>query len=465
MRLIGYIRVSRVAGREGERFISPDVQRERIEAQATASGHAIVEWFEDLDQPGSRYERPGFQAALEMVERREADGVVVAALDRFARNVADAAMALGRLDAVGGALISVRDSLDTSTPMGRFARTMMLAIAELELERIRETWATSGRKAAERGVHVSRVPPLGYLRGDDGRLFVDEATAPAVRELFQRRAAGASWSQLCAFLDERLPRERGAWRSSSVSTLIRCRTYLGEARGGSTVNPTAHASIVTRAEWEAAQSVRSLAPGRGVGSLLAGIARCGTCGGAMTNISDGARGYRKYRCQGRSRHGVCTTRANISTPRLDTFVEQAFLERLAAEPVALAGAPPEGELEAAQRSLDAAEVELAAYRDAELISAIGRVAFVAGLKPRAQAVEAARSALADAQRSLERVSAHVDLAESWPTLTTAERRAILAETLEAVVVTTATVRGQGTPVADRVQIVWRGSRDARAVAA
>src|SRR5436309_2703997 len=98
MRLIGYVRVSRVNGREGDSFISPTVQRERIEAQALASGNTVVDWQQDLDQPGTKYERPGFQAALEAVERGEADGIAVAALDRFARSVPDAAVALRRLE-------------------------------------------------------------------------------------------------------------------------------------------------------------------------------------------------------------------------------------------------------------------------------------------------------------------------------------------------------------------------------
>ena len=82
MRLIGYVRVSRVGGREGDSFISPAVQRGRVEAYAGAQGHQVVVWEEDLDQPGSRYQRRGFQAALEAVERGEAEGIAVAALDR-----------------------------------------------------------------------------------------------------------------------------------------------------------------------------------------------------------------------------------------------------------------------------------------------------------------------------------------------------------------------------------------------
>src|SRR5690348_14869173 len=98
MRLIGYIRVSRVAGREGASFISTEVQRERIEGMAAAHGHTVSDWEQDLDQPGSKYDRPGFQAALEAVERGEADGIIVARLDRFARSVADAARAMQRLE-------------------------------------------------------------------------------------------------------------------------------------------------------------------------------------------------------------------------------------------------------------------------------------------------------------------------------------------------------------------------------
>jgi hypothetical protein len=60
----GYIRVSRVAGREGEAFISPDVQRKKIEAWADLHGVQIVEWWEELDQSGGKRDRPMFQQAL-----------------------------------------------------------------------------------------------------------------------------------------------------------------------------------------------------------------------------------------------------------------------------------------------------------------------------------------------------------------------------------------------------------------
>ena len=207
MNLLGYIRVSRVGGRSGEDFIAPRVQRERIESWAKTYGHTVEFMPDELDQSGGKLQRPVFTAALERCERGEADGIIVAKLDRFARSVPDAATAIRRLEEAGAVLVSVADQLDTSTPMGRFARTMMLAVAELELDRIRESWATAQQYAVKRGVHIASRPPTGYKRGKDGRLELVPRSAEAVAEVFQRRAAGASLSELAQLL-EAAPRRR-----------------------------------------------------------------------------------------------------------------------------------------------------------------------------------------------------------------------------------------------------------------
>jgi hypothetical protein len=71
----GYIRVSRIAGRSGESFISPDEQRRAIEAYAAAHKLEIVEWHTDLDQSGGTLDRPAFQAALDRCRRGETGGI------------------------------------------------------------------------------------------------------------------------------------------------------------------------------------------------------------------------------------------------------------------------------------------------------------------------------------------------------------------------------------------------------
>jgi DNA invertase Pin-like site-specific DNA recombinase len=458
VRLVGYVRVSRVAGREGDSFISPAVQRERIERFAAAHDHKVVEWFEDLDQPGSRYQRPGFQSALAAVEDGRADGIAVAALDRFARSVPDAAIALRRLEEAGGTLVSVRDALDTSAPIGRFARTMMLALAELEVERIRENWAVARDRAIGRGVHISRVPPVGYLRGDDGRLVPDPVAAPVIREVFLRRAAGASWKTLNQFLDEHLPRDQGAWTHQTVDGIIRRRTYLGEAFQGNVVNKEAHQPLLSRSEWEAAQSRSSAPTRREARTLLSGLIRCSACGYAMSRSEGGSRGYHNYRCRARHGAGICPEPARISIARADDYVTTAFLNWIEHQRIAVESSPRDDPVETAVLRVESAEQELVTYRDANLISIIGQEAYVAGLAERQRTLDHTRAQLDDARRTTLSLPAQ-DIPGLWANATTAERRALLTAAIDAIVVRRATQRGKAA-FDDRIGILWRGQAPA-----
>jgi DNA invertase Pin-like site-specific DNA recombinase len=118
----------------------------------------------------------------------ETGGIVVARLDRFARSAVDALESIKRLNRAGARLVSVEDNFDGSTPMGRFAIGILTLIAELELERIKESWQVAIREAVGRGVHISARVPTGYTRDTEGRLHPIEPAASAIRELFRRRA-------------------------------------------------------------------------------------------------------------------------------------------------------------------------------------------------------------------------------------------------------------------------------------
>lgn len=449
MRLVGYIRVSRVAGREGDSFISPDVQRERIEQLARANGHTIIAWQTDLDQSGATTDRPGFQAALEAVEHRHADGIAVAKLDRFARSVAGAGRALERLEAADGTLLVGDLGMDTSTPAGKLMRNVLMALAEFELDRIRDNWLVARDRAIGRGVHISRVAPVGYRKLPDSRLEPDPDVAPVVRAIFLRRAAGESWRSLCTWLDDVLPRP-GPWQMGALTGVIRNRVYLGEARAGDAVNVAAHEPIVSRAEWEAAQRRQPRHPRRGHVALLSGLIYCESCGSLMTPSSDGRRGYRRYDCQNR----VCAAPVAISQPRVDAFVEDAFLDRAGGVPEVVATQPTDPARDALEQ-LQRAEAELAAYRDANLLTVIGRPAYVAGLTERARVVEEAQAGLVEAQRVQPFRALTAVIIDEWPALTVLERRLLLTAGLEGVWVRRAHLRGQGTPVGERVRLVWR----------
>ena len=207
-RVDGYVRVSRRAGREGESFISPEVQRKKIADWAKLHEVEIVQWWEEIDQSGAKLERPLFQEALARCERGESGGIVVARLDRFARSAVDALESIKRLNEAGARLVSVEDNFDGSTPMGRFAIGILTLIAELELERIKENWDTAVREAIGRGVYIAARVPVGYRKDEKtGRLVRHEPEASVV-------GGGVSAARDWRFLGVARRFSRGEWRVS-----------------------------------------------------------------------------------------------------------------------------------------------------------------------------------------------------------------------------------------------------------
>jgi DNA invertase Pin-like site-specific DNA recombinase len=470
----GYIRVSRRGGREGESFISPDVQREKIANWAKASDVEIIHWWEEIDQSGAKLERPMFQEALARCERGETGGIVVARLDRFARSAIDALESIRRLNAAGARLVSVEDGFDGSTPMGRFAIGILTMIAELELERIKESWATAITRAVERGVHISSRPPTGYRWDESKRLVVDEPAASAVREVFRRRALGASWAELADYLEEQgIPTPRGnrSWSKTGVSGLVKNPAYLGQARSGRIVKEGAHEALVTRAEFDAAQSVtKSLLKARD-GSLasqamLGGIARCAGCGHTLkiTGNTDRKRGerYPIYYCTGRYASGPCPSRASVRASLLDAYVERQVLDALRAEGGLIAQARDASEaLEEAARAVSEAEHELDLFvTSPKLITLLGEEKFLEGVAARQAAIDEARAAFTTLrqQSALTQELADGDLLRAWPTLSVQDKRRLLHGLLDRVVVSRAAGRGKNAnPLSERTQIVLRGN--------
>jgi DNA invertase Pin-like site-specific DNA recombinase len=470
----GYIRVSRRGGREGESFISPEVQRARIAKWAEANDVEIVQWWEEIDQSGAKLERPMFQEALARCERGETGGIVVAKLDRFARSAVDALDSIRRLNTAGARLVSIEDGFDGSTPMGRFAIGILTMIAELELERIKENWTTAIARAVDRGVHISSRPPTGYVRDETKRLVVVEPAASAVKEVFRRRALGASWAELAEYLEAQgveTPRGNSHWSKTGVSGLVKNRAYLGQARSGSIVKEGAHEALVTRAEFDAAQSVtKSLLKPRD-GSLaeqamLGGLARCAGCGHTLkitgnTDKKNGER-YPVYYCTGRYATGLCPSRAAVRASLIDNYVEVRVLDALRKEDGLLAQAvDASAALDEAARAVAEAEHELDLFvTNPKLLTTIGEERFLVGVESRQRVLDAARITLAELRNhgTLADELADGDLLEAWPTLTVQEKRRLFHGLLDRVVVTRARGRGKNAnPVSERTQIVLRGN--------
>lgn len=466
MRLDGYIRVSRVAGRSGDAFISPGEQKERVKAWAKSQGHRIAKWHEDLDQPGSKADRPGLTAAMKRIETGATGGLAVARLDRFGRSVQDSANLLAEIRDANGVLCTVAEGIDTSGYMGKFLADLFAALAELELARIRENWDTARKSAVARGIHVSGKVPTGYRRNEDRVLVPDSAVAPAIHELFRRRATGVSWAQLARFLEDEgvtTPWGNEHWTVASVGTVVRNRVYLGEARAGKIVNAEAHEPIVTLAEWNAANKARGVHPGRsGKGTgLLSGTLRCGGCSYAMKPKMGRTRhgkDFLEYACKPDKAGGRCPAPASVKASVIEPFT-LAHLFAFAKSATAHTRDDDDGSN--LDTEIAAAEAERDAALDERLAEALGGSdsdVYLRTVQTRQTRVDALLEERAERDQEREPAEIEADLERVWDDLTLEDQRRILHSVFDSVFVWRTSEGGRNGkfPIAERARLFLVG---------
>lgn len=443
-RYVGYVRVSDTRGRE-DTLISDKVQRADIEAYAQLLKGEVTAWREDLDRSGTKLKhRESFIDAVEMVERGDVDGLIVARLNRFARNAADATAIANRIELAGGEFVSAHERLDNG-PYGRFTRTIFFAMGELEADVIRENWAVAQANALGEGRSVTPWAAAGFefeRRGKQRFLVPHRAYAPLVAEAFERRARGDDVADVARFLREHeVPNSRGrsVWTTAETSRLLKRRIYIGELRHGDTVFLHEDLAIVDANVFRQAQNMRRPAPVRNTGSgyLLSGVARCAGCGYAMRGhkasaamVRNGSRpDYYYYRCAGHHSGGDCPAVANASGEKLDDFAVDrlwAFMGDRQAK-----RASPGVEREDAVKVRDTARAELGAY--VAMQSALGEH-YLSGFERRAEAVRDAEATVAalNVRMNVSLLPPIADLRVEWDHWTLDERRGFLAEVMPCV---------------------------------
>jgi site-specific DNA recombinase len=386
-----YTRISRVGGRE--HMISREEQERDARAFAKRRGLTIGETFHDEDKSGGTLDRPGLQAALERVREGRSGGIVVAYLSRLTRETSQGLALIEDVRAAGGEVYAPNLS-DHTTADGRMLNTIQLAIDAGMRERASETIARARENAIARGVPVTNRDAVGYRRNAARHYEPDEA-APVIRELFERRAQGASQAELARFLEDRGVRtSQGSrtWSREAVAVLLRSRVYLGELRSGPYVNPVAHEPLVSEPLWLAAQSPPPRPRTRSDSYLLTSILRCKSCGYVMQGTRT-SRGKRIYRCKRRHAGGICPEPARIDADVVEERVLSEIRSRLMVPnletPQAVDLAPLEAAYEAAGRRL--AQAETPAAQDA-----LGE-RWLAVVKERRAARDEAGRALGEAQ--------------------------------------------------------------------
>ena len=133
-------------------------QRRELEAAAERHGWTLAHVFKDAGISGAkgRDKRPGLDALLRGVARREFDLVAAWSVDRLGRSLQDLVASLGELQAKGVGLYLHQQGIDTTTPAGKALFQMLGVFAEFERAMIRERVMAGLARAKAEGKKLGR---------------------------------------------------------------------------------------------------------------------------------------------------------------------------------------------------------------------------------------------------------------------------------------------------------------------
>jgi site-specific DNA recombinase len=330
---------TRISTDEENQPTSLHSQRERLEAFCTAQeGWRVVAHHEDR-ATGTKLDRPGLQAALELARDGRVDLLLVYRVDRLSRKVRQLAQLAEELDTYEVVLRSATEPFDTGSAAGRMMLQMLAVFAEFEHATIVDRVSAGIERRAKEGRWYAGRPPFGYLFSDELRTLIpDPVKAPVVRRIFNlytRRRLGtiAIAHQL---REEQAAAPAAGWGHPAVHWIIGNPTYVGKIRWRDRLFDGVHEPLVDELTFQRAQAIlrergEDISRRRGNPSdfLLSGVVRCGHCGKAYVGMSARGNGgrYEYYACSGRQKHGPKTCR-NDRLPRHK--LEHAVFDQLAA---------------------------------------------------------------------------------------------------------------------------------------
>lgn len=310
-RAIIYARVS--TDEQAEKGYSLQTQLEAMREYAAKNGMTIARELSD-DYSGAKLDRPALDTLRAMLERKEADAVIVYAADRLSRNLAHSLILREEFNRASVELHYVNRGKSEDTAESRLMENIEGVIAEFEREKIRERLRRGkiGKAKAGKWAGYGRAPyPFRQVgKGRDACLEINEEQAAIVRRIvdmflgrngYKRMGIIPIAKRLTAEGVPTATRARG-WRTTVIRLLLIGKENLGIFnRMGQTLE-FPELAVIDRETWDEIQAV--MAANRSLISrtrlypyLFSGFVKC-TCGGGMCGRRIG-RVYRYfyYICQ------------------------------------------------------------------------------------------------------------------------------------------------------------------------
>jgi site-specific DNA recombinase len=235
-----------------------------VKSQAHEGWKLIREAYDDGGFSGGSMERPALQKLLEDIKQRRIDIVVVYKVDRLTRSLTDFARLVELFDEHGVSFVSVTQSFNTTSSMGRLTLNVLLSFAQFEREvtgeRIRDKIAASKKK----GLWVGGTVPMGY-EVKDRKLILHDGEAEQVRSIYALYLELGSLPAVQRELRKRGVTTRVRQRSAGGTIggvaltngplvhILRNRIYLGEINHKDKSYPGEHQPIIAPELFEAVQ--------------------------------------------------------------------------------------------------------------------------------------------------------------------------------------------------------------------
>jgi DNA invertase Pin-like site-specific DNA recombinase len=311
-----YTRKSSEEGLEQE-FNSLDAQREACEAyiasQRSERWLELADRYDDGGVSGGTLDRPALKRLLSDIEVGQVDVVVVYKIDRLSRALMDFAKLVEVFDRNNVTFVSVTQSFNTTTSMGRLTLNILLSFAQFEREVIGERIRDKVAASRKRGMWMGGVVPLGY-EVRDRKLIIHAPEAATVRMIFERFLTVGSATTLARSLSaEGVRSRRGKLIDKGfLYKLLNNRIYIGDAVHKGTAYAGEHQPIISQHLWDRVRGIMRASPRVRAGrtraatpSLLKGLL-FGPTGIAMspTHTRRGDRLYRYYVSQSVIKRGA-----------------------------------------------------------------------------------------------------------------------------------------------------------------
>lgn len=225
MRVVAYARVSTSSQSESGAGLA--AQRAAIHAEVERRGWQLVEILEDAGYSARDFNRPAVMAAMTMLERGEADALVVAKLDRLSRSLLDFATVMATARKQSWGLISLDCAVDTTTPAGEAMANVLVTFAQFErrLGSLRTSEALQELRSQGRAYGSI---PYGFQRNGN-HLIPDDAEQQVVARIQRMRRRGHSYARIADTLNHSgiAPKRASKWYAASIRSVFMTSPKVG----------------------------------------------------------------------------------------------------------------------------------------------------------------------------------------------------------------------------------------------